>query len=61
MNQKELLIISVTIFATILIWIVADLHHISKTVQLPKHDPKLSRPIQVTIDTKVFDTLESRQ
>ncbi len=60
MNQKELLIISVTVFLTVLGWIVSDLVHISQTEQLPNNDPRFSKSIDVTIDLEVFDKLEKR-
>jgi len=60
MNQKELLIISVTVFFTVLGWIIADLVHVSHTEQLPDNDPRFSQPIAVTIDMSIFDELEKR-
>jgi hypothetical protein len=60
MNQKEVLIISITVFLTVLGWIVADLVHIAHTEQLPDNDPRFSKPISVNIDMKVIEELERR-
>lgn len=60
MNQKEVLIISITIFLTVIGWIAADLIHVSQTEQLPDNDPRFARPIEVEIDMSVIDELESR-
>lgn len=61
LNQKELFVISLTIFLTVLVWIVADLLHIAKTEQLPKNDPRFAKPIQVTIDMDIFTQLEAKK
>lgn len=60
MKQKELLIISVTVFITIITWIVADIYHISTTqkivpVQMPTTSMKAT-----TIDTSVLDVLQAK-
>ena len=60
MNQKEVLIISVTIFLTVLVWITADLIHVAETEKLPENDPRFSRPIEVQINTDIIDELERR-
>lgn len=61
MNQKELLVISITIFCTVIGWIAADLVHVARTEQLPDNDPRFSKPISVDIDMSVLDELERRQ
>lgn len=61
MNQKEVLIISITVFFTVLAWIASDLIHVSETVKLPENDPKLRQPITVELNTKLFDELEARK
>lgn len=60
MNQKEILIISLTIFLTVMGWVAADLVHVSQTEQLPDNDPRFAQPIDVDIDIEVFDILEQR-
>ena len=61
MNQKELFLISVTIFMTVIVWIAADLVHIAKTEKLPSHDPRLAQPVKVHIDTEVITKLEQKK
>jgi hypothetical protein len=61
MNQRELLIISITIFCTVIGWIIADLAHVARTEQLPENDPRFSKPITVTIDMSIFGELEKRK
>lgn len=60
MNQKEVFIISVTVFLTVLAWIASDLIHVSKTIKLPDNDPQLRKPITVELNTTLFDELQSR-
>lgn len=61
MNQKELFLISVTIFTTVLVWIMADLVHIAHTEKLPTNDPRLSRPVEVQINADVITRLEMKK
>ncbi len=61
MNQKELLIISVTIFMTVTTWIFADLYHVSSTQQVRPADPKYLKPINVQIHPELLDILEKKQ
>ena len=60
MNQKEVLIISITIYLTVLVWIASDLVHVSETVRLPANEPRFRQPIRVNLDVELFDELESR-
>ncbi len=60
MNQKEVFIISVTVFLTVLAWIASDLLHVSRTIKLPDNDPQLRKPITVELKTSLFDELEAR-
>lgn len=59
MRQRELIIISVTIFLTVVAWIIADLVHIFSTQQI-KVDTSLQQELKVSVDTTIFDTLRSR-
>lgn len=61
MNQKELLIISITVFLTVLGWIIADLNHVANTEQLPPHDSRFARPITIDINPEIFDILQERK
>lgn len=60
MNQKEVLIISITVFITVVAWIVSDLVHVSETIRLPENEPHFREPINVHVDLKLIDELESR-
>lgn len=60
MNQKELLIISITVFITIITWIVADIYHISSTQKIAPIENIVSVET-VTIDTTVLTTLQSKK
>lgn len=61
MNQKELLIISITIFLTVMVWIAADLNHIRTTDSIPDKDPRFSRGIDVNLNVEVVDALENKK
>lgn len=61
MNQKELLIISVTLFMTVVTWIFADLYHVSSSQQVKPADPQYLKPITVQIHPEILDTLEKKK
>jgi hypothetical protein len=61
MRQKEFLIISITIFLTIIAWLMADIYHISTTEKVKLISPKVLKPINVNIDTEIFKVLEERK
>lgn len=60
MNQKEVLLISITVFITVFVWIVSDLIHVSETIRLPENEASFREPIRVNVDLKLFDELELR-
>lgn len=60
MKQKEILMIAVTIFLTVVVWVIADLYHVSVTQQVTEVDPRFAEPINIEIPVEVFDTLESK-
>ncbi|MBP9816219.1 hypothetical protein KBD09_03235 [Candidatus Woesebacteria bacterium] len=60
MSQKELLIITVTIFLTIIGWIIADLVHVAHTQKVEEINVRFSQPITTTFDKKILDDLEKR-
>lgn len=60
MRQKELLIISVIVFLTILAWIVADIYHISTTQKITPIETPASTMKTTVIDTSVLDVLQSK-
>ncbi len=61
MKQKEFLIISITIFLTLIAWITADLYHIATSEKLKVKDTASAKPINVKIDVAVFDLLEQKR
>lgn len=60
MKQKELLIISVTVFITIITWIVADIYHISTTQKIAPIQVPTATVKTTTIDTSVLDVLQAK-
>lgn len=60
MKQKELLIISVTVFITIITWIVADIYHISTTQKIVPVETSTATVKKSTIDTSVLDILQAK-
>lgn len=61
MSQKELLLITITIFLTIVGWIIADLVHVSHTQKVEEINARFSQPIKTTIDKQIYVELEKRQ
>lgn len=61
MNQKELLIISVTIFLTVIAWIIADLVHVSTTQQVKVTNPNLKENITVQVDIDTIQKLKQKR
>lgn len=59
MNQKEFFIISIGIFATIIAWLIADIIHTSTTDKV-KAKIDISKPIQYSIDPKIFEILKEK-
>lgn len=60
MRQKELLIISITIFLTIVAWIVSDIYHVAKTEKLGSLKSKTLEPININIDHEIINALEKK-
>ncbi len=60
MSQKELFIITITIFLTILGWIIADLVHVANTQKVEEINARFSQPIKTTLDKAIFTELEKR-
>lgn len=61
MNQKETLIISVTIFLTILTWIMGDLFHVANTEKVKVKDRRYLSEIRITLDKQVLEKLGQKQ
>lgn len=58
MNQKELFFISLTVFLTIIAWVVFELYGIKQTT--PTDAQIDSVVVNYTIDTKVFEILKNK-
>ena len=61
MNQKELLIISVTVFLTVVGWILADLNHVATTKRVSEANPKFALPIESSVQKEIFIILQNKQ
>ena len=59
MNKKELYILSIGVFLTILAWLVADILH-AATSEKVKAKIDISAPINYQIDLKVFEKLKTK-
>lgn len=61
MNQKELLIISLTVFLTVVVWVIADLHHTSITKKVEVNNQAFLKPIQTDINIEIISALEQKK
>lgn len=61
MNKKELYILSVTIFLTIVAWIIADIYHISTTKNIQIGNTPEKKPISASIDENIIKILEAKE
>jgi len=61
MKQKEFLIISITIFLTIVAWLIADIYHITTTEQIKLISPKVLKPIDINIEAETLKLLEEKK
>ncbi len=59
MKQNELLLLSVTIFLTIVAWVASDLYGIYKST--PTNQQIESISLEYSIDTKVLETLKAKK
>lgn len=58
-NKKELLLISFTVFLTVLAWVVSDIYHASKVKSILRGFPTPTS-LEMRFDPKVFDVLRQR-
>jgi hypothetical protein len=61
MKNKELFFIALTIFLTIVGWIVADVYHILNTAKVKEVNTTIVKPINVHIDPSIFTTIENKK
>ena len=59
MNQKELLIISVTFFLTIVSWVLLDIYRVNKNIVIKDKIRKI-QPVTFTIDADTVRQLKQR-
>lgn len=58
MNQRDILIISVTIFLTIIAWVILEIRAISQDT--PTSEEIQSAAVEYTINTDILDVLEKK-
>jgi hypothetical protein len=59
MNQKELLIISVTFFLTIVSWVLLDIYRVNKNIVIKDKIRKI-QPVTFSIDADAVRRLKQR-
>ncbi len=60
MNKKELLIISITVFLTVVAWLIADIIHVSAEEKI-KSDISIPQMRIYHIDKDIFEILETKK
>ena len=55
-----MLIVSITVFFTILAWIVADIYHIATTQKIAPVETAATTVKPTTIDVSILDILQSK-
>ncbi len=60
MNKKELFILSITVFLTVIAWTVADILH-TATRELDTEVKSLQKIRSYQLDKSIFDIIESKQ
>lgn len=60
MNKKEILIISISIFLTIIAWVIIDLYHIQQKINTTTNIKPMEIP-NYRMDKKLIDLLRERK
>lgn len=60
MNKKEFLLISFTIFLTVLAWVIADIYHSTKIKSILQDLPTV-QSLKLNFDEKIFEELRKRE
>jgi hypothetical protein len=60
MKKKELVLIALTVFLTIVGWIAADIYHIVNTQKVKDVNETIVKPINIHIDPTIFTTIENK-
>lgn len=62
MKQRELLILSIVVFLTIISWLVVDIANINRSNDpLSKKEMSIPKEIKMNIDKSVFDSLSQKE
>jgi hypothetical protein len=61
MRQKEFFIISLTIFFTVIAWMIADIYHIAKMEKIKLKSSEVIKLINFNIAPQIFKTLKEKQ
>lgn len=61
MNKREILIISICIFLTVVAWLVGDIIHTSSTQQLDADIQEAPQVQPIRLKTEVFQLLEQKE
>ncbi len=59
MNQRELLIISIGIFLTIIAWMIIDLYHVQQSKTFQGNLGAVQVP-SISINSKMFEVLKNK-
>jgi hypothetical protein len=59
MNKKEVLLLSISVFLTVIAWLVADIYH-AATEEKIKSKIELPNISNYVIDVDVFNTLDKK-
>lgn len=62
MKQRELLILSIVVFLTIISWLIVDIANINRNNDpLSKREMRVPKEIKMNIDKSVFDSLSQKE
>lgn len=61
MSSKDLLIISIFTFITVVAWIVFDVHHATTTSTITPLQEELIKPLESTFDQEIILKLKKRK
>lgn len=59
MNKKELLLISICIFLTVIAWVIADIYHAATTEKI-KSGVEMPPLRQYKVNAEILNTLKTR-
>lgn len=60
MNKKELLLLSIGVFLTVVAWLIADIYHAATTEKI-KNKIELPVEIKYNIDLKTLNILQEKK